>query len=133
MGGLKDLRWVRWVSDFDMEPLVGAILRVGSFVGSGLVLLGLIWSWRATGHLGLVGPLTAETVLRFLLSGVRHAELLRTTPVGLIRLGLAVLLLVPYVRVIVSAWYFEVVERQRLYALLSALTVLLLTYVLVVF
>lgn len=116
-----------------MEPLIGAILRVGSLAGSGLVLAGLVWASQTTGYLELTDPLTAHTVLRFFLSGVQHAKLPQTMPGALVRLGLAILLLTPYVRVIASAWYFQVVERQRAYALMSALTVLLLTYVLAVF
>ena len=49
-------------------------------------------------------------------------------PRMLVNLGIAALMLTPYVRVLMSMLYFALVERNRKYAVFTAFVLAMLTY-----
>ncbi len=111
-----------------MESLVGYILLGGVLTSAVLMSAGLVWFWatsgRAQGESPMAGTNLAQifaTVFQQIASGVLQ-------PRQLIYLGLAVLLLTPYLRVAASALYFAVVERNMKYTVFTGFVLAVLTY-----
>lgn len=110
-----------------MEALVGTILLVGVLASVALIAAGVAWHWAATGTLGLDYTLPATNVGAFLLADVRTLTAHGTGPRRRIDLGIGVLLLTPYVRVLASMVYFAVVARDGTYTLVTAVVLTALT------
>ncbi len=111
-----------------MEVLVGYILLVGVLLSVLLLIIGLIWHWASKGELGLVYPIEDRNLFGFLLhlteqifSGAFH-------PKFLISVGMAVLLLTPFVRVIASMFYFAVALHNWKYTAFTGFVTAVLTY-----
>ena len=127
---MKDVRRMKRLADLDMEPLVGGILLRGVLLSMSLVVGGVAWQWAATGQLGVGGVLQGVNVFHFLLGDLRQVCMVGLRPHVLVDLGLVVLLLTPYVRVVASLAYFAWVERQGSYTLFTSSVFLTLTYLL---
>jgi uncharacterized membrane protein len=106
---------------------VGTLLVVGVFSSLGLLAGGLAWRWCATGT-RFDYDLAGTTVFGLVMTDVRQLAAGAWRPRLLVNLGLAVLLLTPYVRVLASMLYFAVVERNWKYTLFTAFVLLTLTY-----
>ncbi len=113
---------------FDMEPLVSAILRIGLLTSLALVAAGLTWRWIATGTVRFDYMLPKTNVWQFVMEEVRLAQAGALRPRLLINVGLAVLMLTPYVRVLASMVYFAAVERNGKYALFTGFVLATLSY-----
>jgi uncharacterized membrane protein len=113
---------------FDVEIIVGYILLVGVLVSMVLVTAGLIWHWIATGDLGLNYPLGGMNLFEFVLVDVRQVAANAVRPRVLVNLGIAVLMLTPYARVLASMLYFAFVERNGKYTLFTGFVFSVLTY-----
>lgn len=111
-----------------MDVLVGYVLAGGVITSMVLVATGLIWHWAATGTLGLDYAMGGMNFFRFVLSDV--AIVIRTGfgPRRMINLGIAVLMLTPFIRVASSMAFFAVVERNWKYAVFTGLVLAILTY-----
>lgn len=127
---MKDVAWVKWVSKFDMEDLVGSILRRGTVLSVVLVLAGLALRRVGLGGAGFEDRLQGTNVLQFLLADAQHIASLARWPAVLVHGGLAALFLTPYARVLASLFYFASLERSWRQTLLTACTLLPLTYIL---
>ncbi len=116
---------VRWLSKFDMEPLLSAVLLGGMMTGIGLIIAGLV-----------VGGLTRQAVLEY---RIRAASIPRFLEVDLQRvgapdfwqrflidLGFSIVLITPFLRLVVTWLYFAVVQRRWIYVVYTAMVLLLL-------
>lgn len=117
----------RWLARFDMEHLVSAILRNGMLVSMGLVLAGLLVRWLTRGVEAPPPILQAESLPTLVWRDVARARESGTWPSLLMHLGVAALLLTPYLRVAASFVYFVRVERSWKHALFAGIVLALLT------
>jgi uncharacterized membrane protein len=113
---------------FDMEILVGYILLGGVLLSMALVVAGLFWRWLATGHVSLDYSIAGMNLFEFILTDFRLAAAHAVRPRLLVNLGIAALMLTPYVRVLASMLYFAFVERNGKYTLFTGFVFSVLTY-----
>ena len=109
-----------------MELVVGSTLLIGVPSSIALLTVGLAWHWVKRGNTVLDYSLPATTVFRFVVATSAAARPPR--PRVLVNLGIAVLLLTPYVRVLASMLYFALVERNLKYGVFTAFVLVVLTY-----
>ena len=72
--------------------------------------------------------LAATSVGQFIITDVRQVTTAAARPRLLVNVGIAVLMLTPYVRVLASMLYFVFVERNVKYSLFTAFVLATLTY-----
>ncbi|MGA9753455.1 MAG: DUF1634 domain-containing protein [Acidobacteriota bacterium] len=111
-----------------MEMMVGYVLQAGVVVSALLLAAGLIWRFMATGRLGFDFTLSGMNLYEFLVHDVHTAFSGAARPRLLISLGILVLLITPYVRVLSSMVYFAVVERNCKYTFFTGFVFAVLTY-----
>jgi uncharacterized membrane protein len=114
--------------DAAMETMVGYLLLGGVVLSIALTVSGLAWSWRSTGALGLDYRLADMNLFQFLAQDLRQLGAGVWGPRLLVNLGIAALLLTPYVRVLASMAFFALVERNWKYTLFTAFVFAVLTY-----
>ena len=114
----------------DMDTIIGLTLQVGVTLSLALIGTGLVWHRLKWGmwQWPLAYELPATTVFGFLVTDVEQATGEPARPRMLVNLGIAALLLTPYVRVLMSMLYFAFVERNRKYAVFTAFVLAMLTY-----
>ncbi len=122
----------QWIARFDMEALVSAILRQGMVLSLGLISAGVALRYASDRTVGFEDHLRGTNVLQFLLADIHQVASPRFWPSAVAHVGIAVLLLIPYLRVLASMLYFVFVERSRVHALLTGLVLLTLTYILLI-
>ena len=113
----------RW----DIETIVGWTLLVGVCSSLGLIATGFAWHWLRYGDLRFDYALPATSVARFLADDLWQATSGEARPRLLVSLGLGVLLLTPYVRVLASLVCFAV-ERDWTYVAVTGFVLATLTY-----
>lgn len=113
---------------FDMEVLVGYILLVGVLLSMALIAVGVVWNWLATGQLGLEYSITGMNLFDFVQNDIGQAAQGVFRPRLLVNLGMATLMLTPYVRVFASMVYFAFAERNWKYTGFTAFVFSVLTY-----
>jgi uncharacterized membrane protein len=113
---------------FDMEVLVGYILLGGVLLSMALLVAGLVWRWLATGHVSFEYSIAGMNLFEFMVSDIRQAAAHAVRPRLLVNLGIAALMLTPYVRVLASMLYFAFVERNGKYTLFTGFVFTVLTY-----
>ncbi len=114
--------------EFDMESLVGSVLLVGVLTSMALIAAGELWSWTATGQLGLGYSIAGMNLFEFMVSTLRQAFARALQPRLLVDLGIAALMLTPYVRVLASVLFFAFVARNWKYTLFTGFVFVVLTY-----
>ncbi len=117
----------RW-AHFDMEVLVGYILQIGVLLSMTLIALGMVWRWLNTGVLGLDYSISGMNFFEFVVSDLQQVFLGAFRPRLLVNLGIATLMLTPYVRVFASMLYFAIAERNWKYTAFTAFVFSVLTY-----
>ena len=113
---------------FDVESLVGFTLLAGVLLSLGLIAVGLAWHWVIHGTIGLDYLLPATSVADFITVEAQQLVSAAARPRLLVNTGIAVLLLTPYVRVLVSMLYFLFIERNLKYSLFTGFVLGTLTY-----
>lgn len=121
-------RWREESPAVDAEMLVGSILFCGVVTSSALLAIGLVWHRLATGDFELDYPLVAKSFAQFVLADIHQLFSSHLQPRALISLGLAILMVTPYLRVLVSIGYFALVERNWKYSLFTSFVFAVLTY-----
>ena len=111
----------------DMELVVGSILLAGVLSSIALLSIGLAWHWVTSGNTVLDYSLGGTTVFQFVIMDIQQLTRGTLRPRVLVNLGIAVLLLTPYVRVLASMLYFALVERNLKYTVFTAFVLLVLT------
>ena len=113
---------------FDMEVLVGYILLIGVLLSMALIAIGVVWRWLLTGQLGIAYSISGMNLFDFVLADIRQIFSGAFRPRLFVNLGIAALMLTPYVRVFASMLYFAFVERNRKYTLFTAFVFSVLSY-----
>jgi len=111
-----------------MEGFIGYVLLAGVAVSAVLVIVGLAWHWVRTGHLGADYTIPRMNLFEFIVADVRQVVSGPFRPRLLISLGIAALMLTPYVRVLASMIFFALVERNWKYSLFTGFVLAVLTY-----
>jgi uncharacterized membrane protein len=112
---------------FDIEALIGYLLLGGVLLSAALILAGIIWHWVTMGKLQFEYAMPKLNLFEFMVADLRRVAA-GTGPRRMINLGLAVLMLVPYLRVAASIVYFAGAERDWKYTLFTAVVFAVLTY-----
>ena len=115
-------------SHFDMEFLIGYILLAGVLISAALLAIGMIWHWVRWGNLRFEYSIVGMNFFEFLLTTLRQmtSEVMR--PRFFLNMGIGVLMLTPFVRVLASVFYFALVERNWKYTLFTGFVLSVLTY-----
>ena len=115
----------------DVELIIGSTLSTGVLLSLTLIVVGLAWHWALWGNLRFEYTLPATSVAGLVVSDVRQLSTAAARPRLLLNLGIAVLMLTPYVRVLASMLFFVAVERNAKYAIFTALVLAMLTWSLI--
>ena len=118
----------REARQFEMDTLVGTILQDGVLLSLGLIIVGMIWRWFRTGSLAIDYQIAGINLFQFVIDEIRLAVHGAVRPHLLINLGIAVLMLTPFIRVAASMIYFMGVLRNWKYTLFTAVVLSVLTY-----
>ena len=108
-----------------METLIGYILLVGVLSSIVLLLVGTGWHWLDTRTLRLDYEIKSKNLWDFLVTSFTTGAL---TPKTVVDLGISVLLLTPYLRVLASMLYFLFAERNWKYSLFTFFVFSVLSY-----
>ena len=119
-----------WIAKFDMEALVSALLRYGTLLSIGFTGVGLLCRIGGAPQAAVDAHLQGNNLLQFMLADLHRVGSQEPAAVGLTHVGIAALLLTPYVRVLASTCYFAFVERSGRHAVLTGLVLATLTYIL---
>jgi uncharacterized membrane protein len=111
-----------------MEVLVGYVLLVGVVTSVLLIIAGLVWRFVATGSLTVEYTLAGTNLAQLFATELRLALTGDLRPRRLVDLGVAVLLLTPYARVLASVAFFAFGERNAKYTVITAVVLVILTY-----
>jgi uncharacterized membrane protein len=113
---------------FDMEILVGYILLAGVLLSVALLSAGLVWHWARWGNLRFEHSIVGMNFFEFILTTLRQTASHAVRPRLVLNMGIGVLMLTPFVRVLASVFYFAFVERNRKYTLFTGFVFCVLTY-----
>jgi uncharacterized membrane protein len=113
---------------FDMEGLVGIVLLVGVLFSLLLIVVGIVWHWTVAGRIGLDYTIAGMNLFRFVIHDIRDALHGMFRPRLFVNLGIAVLMLTPFARVLASVLYFGFRARNWKYALFTGIVLSVLTY-----
>ncbi|MGZ3514476.1 MAG: DUF1634 domain-containing protein [Thermodesulfobacteriota bacterium] len=113
---------------FDMEILIGYILLVGVLLSVALLAIGFIWRWERSGNLRFQHTIVGMNFFEFVLTSIRQVTSHELRPRVMINMGIAVLMLTPFVRVLASVFYFAFAERNWKYTLFTGFVLGVLTY-----
>lgn len=111
----------------DVDTFVASVLIGGLLASVAVIVIGLLWLFARTHALPLDDALPPTDVLAFALGGIRRAATPDVGPRRLVYLGIGILMLTPYLRVLTSLLYFLAVRNWR-YALFTSVVLLVLTY-----
>jgi uncharacterized membrane protein len=113
---------------FDMESLVGYILLTGVLLSIALLAIGFVWHWGRVGNLRFEHSIVGMNFFEFILSSLRQMTSRAFRPRLFLNMGIAVLMLTPFVRVLASVFYFAFVEHNGKYTLFTGFVLTVLTY-----
>jgi uncharacterized membrane protein len=111
-----------------MDALIGYVLLVGVVVSVALIVVGLIWHWFNTGHLGIEYTIPKMNLFEFVTAELRDFVGGQFRPRYLVSLGITALLLTPYVRVLASLLFFAFVAHNWKYSVFTGFVFAMLTY-----
>lgn len=113
---------------FAMDSLVGYILMYGVGLSLLLICVALIWRLINTGHLWFDYTLSGMNLFQLVVAELSQAMQAHLRPRLLLSLGIAVLMLTPFLRVLASVLYFLVVLKNWKYTLFTSIVLIVLTY-----
>ena len=116
------------MSGFDIESLVGYVLLVGVLSSVALIVGGLAWHLARTGQLGIQYGIAGMNFFQFLGRDLAQLFSSELRPRVLVSLGIALLMLTPFVRVLASTVYFLLAERNWKYTVITGFVLAVLTY-----
>ena len=111
----------------EMDALVGYILLGGVLLSMALIVAGLFWKYLQTGGVRLEYELAGMNLFQFVVSEIHLAALGQIRPRLLINMGIVVLMLTPFFRVLASVVYFLVVLKNWKYTAFTVFVLLVLT------
>jgi len=111
----------------EMDALVGYILLGGVLLSMALIVAGLFWKYLQTGGVRLEYELAGMNLFQFVVSEIHLAALGQIRPRLLVNMGIVVLMLTPFFRVLASVVYFLVVLKNWKYTAFTLFVLLVLT------
>jgi len=111
----------------EMDVLVGYILLGGVLLSMVLIVAGLTWKYVQTDRLQLDYELAGMNLFQFVVSEIHFAVLGEMRPRLLVNMGIAALMLTPFLRVLASMVYFFAVLKNWKYTLFTLFVLLVLT------
>ena len=111
-----------------MDVLVSYVLLAGVVTSVVLVVVGLAWHWLSTGQLGVDYRIAGMNLFEFVVSDIRQVASAQVRPRLLVSLGIAALMLTPYVRVLASLLFFAFAEHNWKYVMFTGFVLSVLTY-----
>jgi uncharacterized membrane protein len=127
-GSTKHSERVQNDDRFDMESLVGYILLTGILLSVALLAVGFVWRWLRVGNLRFEHSIVGMNFFEFISSTLGQMASRAFRPRLFLNMGIAVLMLTPFVRVLASVFYFAFVEHNWKYTLFTAFVLTVLTY-----
>ena len=113
---------------FDMESLVGYILLTGVLLSVVLLSIGFVWRWVRVGNLRFEHLIVGMNFFEFISSTLGQMASRAFRPRLFLNMGIGVLMLTPFVRVLASVFYFAFVEHNWKYTLFTSFVLSVLTY-----
>ena len=110
-----------------MEVQVSHILIGGTVLSVALISAGLLWKYIESGGLRLDYELAGMNPFQFVASEIHLLVVGETRPRLLINMGIVVLMLTPFLRVLASMVYFFSVLKNWKYTLFTLFVLLVLT------
>lgn len=110
-----------------MDVLVGYILLSGVVLSLSLISAGLFWKFLQTGQVRLDYEVAGMNLFEFVTSEIRLATQRQIRPRLLVNMGIAILMLTPFLRVLASMVYFLAVSKNWKYTLFTLFVLLVLT------
>jgi uncharacterized membrane protein len=114
--------------EFDMDAVVGYILLIGVSISLVLVMAALAWRWAETRTLVFHYNLKGMNLFQLILNEVRLVAHGTLRPRQLLSLGIAMLMLTPFIRVLASMVYFMAALKNWKYSVFTAIVLVTLTY-----
>ena len=111
-----------------MEGLIGYVLLSGVALSVLLIAAGLLWRLVATGRLSAEYSLTGMNLAQFAAAEIRLVAAGELRPRLLVNLGIVVLMLTPFARVLASVLFFAFAERNLKYTVITAFVLCVLSY-----
>ena len=111
----------------EMDVLVGYILLGGVLLSMALIIAGLLWKYIQTGGVRLEYELAGMNLFQFVVSEIHLAAVGQIRPRLLINMGIVVLMLTPFFRVLASVVYFLAVLKNWKYMVFTLFVLLVLT------
>ncbi|MGE5326190.1 MAG: DUF1634 domain-containing protein [Deltaproteobacteria bacterium] len=111
-----------------MDLLIGHLLLYGVFLSIGLIVAGLVWRFFRTGEFWLDYQISGMNLFRFVVEEFKLAIHIEFRLRLLVNLGIAVLMLTPFLRVAASVIYFLGVLRNWKYTLFTMVVLAVLSY-----
>lgn len=111
-----------------MDALVGYTLLGGLLLSLVLIIAGLIWQWLLTGSLTVEYVIKGMNLSGFLAQVVSQIVSGKVGPETVLNLGICILLLTPFVRVLVSVFYFAIAQHNWKYVAFTVTVLSILTY-----
>ncbi len=112
----------------EIDVLIGYVLLGGVILSVVLVVAGLAWHWIEKGRLGVDYTIPRMNLFEFVVADVREAVFGTPRPRLLVSLGIAALMLTPYLRVLASLLFFAFVEHNWKYSAFTGFVLAVLTY-----
>jgi uncharacterized membrane protein len=113
---------------FDIETLVGYLLAAGVILSMFFIALGLGWHWLAAGNPALSYQVSGMNFFEFVLRDIQQIVYTGFGPRRLVSLGIATLMLTPFVRVLASMLYFAFAAHNWKYSAFTLFVLSVLTY-----
>lgn len=125
---MKDVAWIKWIASFDMEPLLSSVLKIGTGVSMALFAASLaLHQWAGKAESGFGPNLQAKSVPLLILADLGQFDSPGFWSRLLLHLGVSVLLLIPYVRLLVSMIYFAWIERSWKHVVFTGFVLIIMT------
>jgi len=112
----------------DMESLVGYILLTGVLLSVALLSVSFVWRWARVGSLRFEHSIVGMNFFEFISFTLRQMASRAFRPRLFLNMGVGVLMLTPFVRVLASVVYFAFVEHNWKYTLFTVFVLSVLTY-----
>ena len=126
---MKNVNRIRWLSRFDMEPLLGFVLMTGMFLGMGLILAGFMVN-RIFEKATVEYQIRAASIPRLILADLGRTSSADFRSHLLADFGFSILLITPYARLFVTWLYMVFVKRRWKSAIYTSIALVLLGIIL---
>ena len=122
---MRNIARIRWLSRFDMEPLLSSVLAGGTLISVGLMVAGLVVA-KAVNQGNAEYRIQAVGIPALLEGDLHRAGSPDFWHRLLVDLGFSVLLITPYARLTMTWLYLAFVKRRWRYAIYTSAVLFLL-------